>query len=409
MRDDGRIAIIVAVSSLNVGGPQRSLLSLLNEIDSTEFKIDLVILNPARDDLREFIPVHVNVVATPRLVTAATLPKDEFIASVACLLRALPMHASLRLLGGLLWGVARRRSASNVRQRVWRICAPYLPGLGKAYDVGIGVLGLSTYALVDLVQADRKYHWIRSDSRMLDRDRSIEASYFSVIDGAVAVSSAVKDAFLEVYPEFELPIRVFKNDTSSLRVLEASPLRHWENTESSQVRLLTVTRLDPLKGLELAVEACSILMARGYSVSWLVLGEGPHRAEIEKQILQFGVKDSFRLLGSELDVGKYLQVADVFVHPSRAEGRSNSVEEARAFGKAIVATCYPTVVDQVEHGVNGLVAEMSGVAVADAVEALILDFPYRLRLGRAAASAYATERENPNTLFTDISAGLVSE
>ena len=409
MRDDGRSAIVVVVSSLNVGGPQRSLLSLLNEIDSTKFKVDLVILNPARDELRDFIPGHVNVVATPRLVTAATLPKDEFIASLARLLRAFPMHVSLRVLGCLLRGLVTRRSASSVRQRVWRVCAPYLPRLGNAYDVGIGVLGLSTYALVDLVQADRKYHWIRSDSRMLDRDRSIEASYFSVVNGAIAVSSAVKDAFLEVYPEFDRPIRVFKNDTSSLRVLEASPLRHWGKTGSSQLRLLTVTRLDPLKGLEIAAEACSILLGRGYSVSWLVLGEGPHRAEIEKQILQLGVENSFRLLGSELDVGKYLQVADVFVHPSRAEGRSNSVEEARAFGKAIVATCYPTVVDQVEHGVNGLVAEMSGVAVADAVEELILDVQYRIRLGRAAASAYAAEREDPNTLFTAISASSVSE
>lgn len=407
-----RSEIAIVVSSMAVGGPQKSLLGLLERIDPDLHHVHLFVLDPAKDSLAPFVPDHITLLPTPPVVTAATLPRGR----AAWALRKLFQHLCrahrwiplLRLVSAVTWGALSRAPGQQVRQRVWSTVGPILPSVPGRFDAALGVLGLSTYAAVDLVQARHKYHWVRSDSRILDRDHDLEKRYFGHLSGALAVSPTVDEIFTEIFPELRGRTRVYKNDIPT-RLQLASDSLEWPAANLGTLKLLTVTRLDPLKGLDLAVEACAQLEELGLAVSWVVLGSGTEEANLRRLVTSRGQDERFHLIGTVLDTSAYLALADIYVHPSRTEGRSNAVEEARARGKAIIATSYPTVVDQVTDGVNGLVCEINAHSLTAAIARLGNDSLLRARIGAAAAKAYESERDDPNWLLVHLARGNVPQ
>ena len=59
---------------------------------------------------------------------------------------------------------------------------------------------------------------------------------------------------------------------------------------------------------------------------------------------------------------------DVYVQPSRYEGKAVTVTEAQILGKPVVITNYPTAKSQVEDGINGYICGLEPKEIADGVE-----------------------------------------
>ncbi|WP_164860565.1 glycosyltransferase [Rhodococcus sp. X156] len=401
-----KTSVLVVVSSMAIGGPQKSLIGLLDRLDYELLCVDLMVLNGRTGPLSAFVPSSVRVIDTPRRVVAATLPSAEMARSLGVLLRSLSLRTLPAAIWELLKGVSERRGWQRVRQRVWRVVSRELPRVPGTYDAAFGILGLSTYAIVDLVDARFKYHWVRSDTRVLERDEVVDREYYDKLAGAVAVSKQCAEIFQDMYPSIRGNMAVYKNDIPRGIGLEGSidtaPLRGGSFT------LLTISRLDHLKGLDLAIGACAALVERGFSPRWIVLGEGPERVKLEKMIRARDLCDFFTLPGSVLNTIPYLERADIYVHPSRTEGRSNAVEEARALGKPIVATAYETVADQVADGVTGVVCAIDSLAIADAIERLLAEPSVGRRLGEQARHAYDSETCDPDVLMRMACLGDVS-
>ncbi|MBD3688640.1 glycosyltransferase family 4 protein [Nanchangia anserum] len=100
--------------------------------------------------------------------------------------------------------------------------------------------------------------------------------------------------------------------------------------------ILTIARLAPQKGIDLAVEASALLAASGCHHAWHICGDGPLRAETEDAIARSGAP--VHLDGHCDDVASRLMRCTVFVQTSRSEGQPVAVQEALAAGCAIVAT-----------------------------------------------------------------------
>jgi glycosyltransferase involved in cell wall biosynthesis len=93
--------------------------------------------------------------------------------------------------------------------------------------------------------------------------------------------------------------------------------------------LLCVCRLDPQKGVDVAIRA-----VRELPDAWLVvLGEGPQRAELEAL-----AGERVYMPGRVPDVAAWLRRADVLVHPVRWEGFGLAVLEAMLAGVPVVAS-----------------------------------------------------------------------
>ena len=140
-----------------------------------------------------------------------------------------------------------------------------------------------------------------------------------------------------------------------------------------------------MKGCDIAVEAARLLREQGRRFCWVVLGEGPERARLTRQIRRSGLQDMFLLPGARQNPYPWFRAADLYVCASRYEGKSLVVEEAQLLGCPVVTLPCTGVEEQVEDGVSGLIVSGSAPELAAAIASLMDDAQRRAAFGRRAA------------------------
>ena len=149
--------------------------------------------------------------------------------------------------------------------------------------------------------------------------------------------------------------------------------------------VLTIARLAPQKGLDLLLEAATLIKQRGIDFTWLVAGDGPLKAQLNQQIATAALP--VKLLGRREDIGALLSQADVVVQTSYWEGQPLTLREAMQAGRAIVATDVGGSAYTLA-GCGQLVEPQAG-PLADAVVAVISDPKRRESLEAASRAAVA--------------------
>ena len=149
--------------------------------------------------------------------------------------------------------------------------------------------------------------------------------------------------------------------------------------------LLTIARLAPQKGLDLLLEAATLIKQRGIDFTWLVAGDGPLKAQLNQQIDDAALP--VKLLGRREDIGALLSQADVVVQTSYWEGQPLTLREAMQAGRAIVATDVGGSAYTLA-GCGQLVEPQAG-PLADAVVAVITNPQRRETLEAASRAAVA--------------------
>lgn len=129
-------------------------------------------------------------------------------------------------------------------------------------------------------------------------------------------------------------------DTSVFRLSSRTDARAELGLNPESEIIVFVGWLAPTKGLRELLDAVIRLLASRPRLQLFCIGEGDLRAELEARAAQAGAGDHVRFLGrrSSAEVARCLAAADVFCLPSYAEGCPNSVIEALACGRPVVAT-----------------------------------------------------------------------
>ena len=150
------------------------------------------------------------------------------------------------------------------------------------------------------------------------------------------------------------------------------------------VMVVAVSRISREKGLFTLCDAAMNLRERFHSLKFVVVGEGPHRAELQARATK-QAPGQFAFAGKQLDVAPLLQAADVFVHPSLHENCPVSVLEAMSCGRPVIASAVGGIPELIEHEESGLlVPPGSAGALADGLARLATDGGLRWKLGEAA-------------------------
>jgi len=164
------------------------------------------------------------------------------------------------------------------------------------------------------------------------------------------------------------------------------------------VRLITVARLAPEKGVDALLNAVGLLAAERDDFELHIVGDGPARDSLRMQARALGIHDRVAFHGHVEDVAAHLQEADVFVLTSRSEGLGIAAIEAMAASLPVVANSVGGLPEVIVDGVTGLLvppppgrgaqAEPDPAAVATAI-AYILDRPQLAEsMGRAGRRRY---------------------
>ena len=392
--------ILFVISNLNIGGPQKSLLALTDILDYNKFNVDILSIKP-NGTLKDYFNKNINFLEPQMLLESITIPTDSIGKTIIYLIKKAKLLIFTDIVFSIIKHIFIKKNMNQERQKIWKKYKNNLPKLSKKYDAAFGILGMSTYVVSDIVSADNKYHWIRSDARILNRNQDIDEEYFKKMTGFLAVSYETAKIFEELYPFSKHNMNVMYNYIPINYYNKMSYDDELLKSSNEYTKLLTISRLDPLKGLDFAIEACKILIDKGYKIKWYILGDGKYRYEIENLIDKNNLTDFFILLGFQKNTLAFINDADIVVHPSRTEGKSNAVDEAKYVGKPIVATRYDTVAEQIKENQTGLISELNGVSLADKIELLLNDSILQNKLIENCLNEQQHE-EDPNEFFLNL-------
>jgi glycosyltransferase involved in cell wall biosynthesis len=143
--------------------------------------------------------------------------------------------------------------------------------------------------------------------------------------------------------------------------------RALEKPWTSELRILTVGRLDPEKNPLLLPEILRRLRTRDARWRMTVVGEGVLEQAVRERSSELGVQESLELLGyvpSGAALWECYRSSHVFLHVSTTEGLPQVLFEAQAAGIPIVATDVGGVSAALQHGAAGLLIQPNSVEPA---------------------------------------------
>ena len=181
-------------------------------------------------------------------------------------------------------------------------------------------------------------------------------------------------------------------DTKKIAVRRsAAELKRELKISSHQPVLGAVGRMVPIKGFNLLLEAARLILAEEPNVRFLLIGDGPQRADYEAQSEALGLTDTVQFLGFRSDVTDIINLLDLFVMTSYHEGIPTVLLEAMVMRKAVVATNVGGIPEVIEDDVSGVLITPGDInSIASACIQVLRDSKLRERLG-SAAKAYVEE------------------
>ena len=362
--------VLISTFDMEIGGVERSLINMLSEFDYKNNNVDLMLYSHSGDFL-SLLPKGFNLL--PEINEYKTFRqgigqvfKNRFY-GIGCGRVLAKVISSIN-------GKIKKSSEIGYYQMqfMWKYSMKHLPKLEKKYDVAISYLW-PHYFVAEKVSAKKKIAWIHTDFSTIETDIKEDLRIWNKFDNIVAVSEECKNSFLNKYPSLNNKVSVIENITSPEFINKMSQENvEKEIADNKSFKLISVARLSHAKGIDNAVRALKILKDRGLNnIKWYVVGYGGDEEMIRSLIKENNLEDSFILLGKKINPYPYMKVCDVYVQPSRYEGKAVTVVEAQILSKPVLITNYPTAKSQVKEGYDGVICDLSVEGIANAVESLI--------------------------------------
>ncbi|MBO5067191.1 MAG: glycosyltransferase [Clostridia bacterium] len=369
--------VLIVSSSLSTGGLEKCLINLCDSFDYNKYEVDLYLFNEGRALLEK---LNKNVNLLPDSPYYADVYNCSFGKSIKILIKKKKFGLALYR----IWRFLRNRfGVKKFSLHDWKQMKKTMLKIDTHYDVAIGFEEESAdYYVADCVDATVKIGWIHTDIKKINTNKTLDKFAFDKLNYVVTVSNNSLNSLIEEYPLFK---EKFKHIAIPrlLNYKEIDNLSKEPNLmQKSEINLLSVGRLVELKGFHLCVPVCKRLIDEGFNVKWYVAGEGPFRTEIEKEIENLDIKESFVLLGNCDNPYSLIKSADICVQPSSYEGQSVAVFEQKYFGKPVVVSNIPSNLEMIENYVNGIVVDRTVDDIYRGVKELVCNDELRERLAK---------------------------
>lgn len=354
--------ILILMHYMELGGAESALLGLLQSVDPERVDVDVFIYSH-RGELMKFIPREkVNLLPEVEAYSLTEKPLGDVVRTGCWRL------VIARMLGR--WHTDEfgkkhvgdknpNESGTFFQQReTVRVLPKIQPGV--EYDLAISFL-TPHFVVLNNVRAKKKIGWIHTDYTRILVDVDAELKMWERLDYIASISEEVGNRFCEVFPSLRPKLLQIEN------ILNADFIRRRaeEHTISlcddpSTVCLLTIGRFSPPKKMEDIPSICKKILDKGLHVKWFIIGYGSKEIEnvVRENAKKEGVEDNVVILGKKDNPYPYINACDIYVQPSRYEGKSITVREAQILCKPVIVTNYPTAGSQIQTGVDGLIVSM---------------------------------------------------
>ena len=406
---------------MEIGGAEMALVGLLQALDYTKYDVDLF-LHAHRGEMMQFIPKEVNL-----------LPEKKEYAHIECPMKQALLDGCWGVLFGRLkakWLTKRYLCKKGVTesaaglQYVADCVSPFLPSLHKygEYDMAISFLQPHNY-VAEKVRAKKKICWIHTDYTRIDINVEQELPVWNAYDHIISISPDVTKTFLQVFPSLSNKIVEMENilspefvrkrseefqvefNDNEFRALKARlcgkasknpnanddadnnfPLTTKRSPLNvNYVNILSVGRFCEAKNYDNVPNICSRIISKlatdskrytlnsKLSIRWYIIGWGGDEELIRRKIEEAGMQDHVIILGKKFNPYPYIKACDIYVQPSRYEGKSVTVREAQMLCKPVVVTNYPTAKSQIQDGIDGKIVPMDNEGCAQGLADFIMN------------------------------------
>ena len=366
--------IFINMHYMEVGGAERALLGLLNALDVNRVDVDLFI-NQHTGDFMPLIPEKVNLLPEMRGYNAIERPMKQILQEgqlgiFYARLKARRQHAKYNK---TLTGMARRMDSSAF-QYVADAVQPFLPsldGLGE-YDLAISFITPHNIVL-NKVKSKKRIAWIHTDYSAIHVNVDKELPVWAGYDYIASISPDCKRSFLKLFPSLEKKIIDIENILSPEFVRQQAELLDVsDEMQSGGLKLLSVGRYTQAKNYENVPDIARRIVNAGYSnLRWYIIGFGGLESLIRQKIAEAGMENHVILLGKKDNPYPYIKACDIYVQPSRYEGKSVTVREAQILCKPVIVTNYTTAGSQIQDGIDGVIVPLQNEACANGIISVV--------------------------------------
>lgn len=384
--------ILIIGPGMEIGGVERSLIGLLNSIDYRKYNVDLMLLSHTGEFMSLINP------------QVSLLPEEKKYALISLPISTLLKHGHVQIAAIRLWAKAYgalRAKVKHTESMNITICKKIITKIvhnnPKHYDIAFGFFAPHFY-LEDKVDADVKIGWVHTDYTNLIERPDVEyiVDMWEKLDAIACVSEQVKQSFDSLFPSVKNKTIVVENILSQEFVKQQANNRTVESEmpKGDYTRILSVGRFCNAKAFDLIPEVCSILIRQGYPIRWYLLGYGPDEHLIRRRIQEHQVEEYVIVLGKKENPYPYMKTCDLYVQPSRYEGKAVTVVEAQILNKPVMITRYATASSQVDEGIDGHICEQGVDGIVDGVKHMIDHPEYcQLLIANTMKRQYGNESE----------------
>lgn len=363
--------ILIISHAMELGGAERSLLGLLDSINYDQYEVDLFLLRQ-EGELLSLIPEQVHMLPEIPAYTVLARPMEQTFREGHVILTAARMVGKIKADN---YAKKHHHTESAVAiEYSHKYTKRFMPGIQSdiEYDLAISFL-TPHYFVAEKVRAKKKIAWIHTDYTKIGINQPSELKMWERMDHIISISDAVTESFLKVFPTLKekmvlieniLPQKLVRYQAEALDVTQEIP-------ENDGVKLLTIGRFSSPKKIEEIPEICSRICESCLNVKWYLIGYGGMEDIIKENITRFHMEDHVIILGKRDNPYPYIKACDIYVQPSRYEGKCVAVREAQMLGKPVIITNYPTASSQLEDGVDGIIVPMEVLACADGIVEVI--------------------------------------
>lgn len=308
-----KIKILFRHRSMEMGGVEKVLLALLNNLDPQKFEMTICLtLNQGK--LRDEIPGHVRKVYL-------TDGKEDF--SNNSLLQKLQL-------------IARRIKLRKLKNN------PAIADkiLKDTYDIEIGMDYRDYDAILSSTHTQsKKIGWFHSEINVPKFQPLVPGilKSFPQFDHMVYCSHKIKDMMHQYYPTLDYPAETVIINPIPIEEIKRKAEEKLDQFPEGPV-FVSIGRLHSRKGYHKLIEAHKRLIDEGFHHSIIVIGDGGEMKNLRAQAAENNVEKTFILVGNQMNPYPYIKKADYFVLPSESEAWPLVIAEALILQKPIVAT-----------------------------------------------------------------------
>lgn len=372
--------IFIASHCMELGGAERSLLGILSSIDYKNYEVDLLLYRHT-GELLKYIPKEVNLLPEDKQMSMLAIPFIN-------VLKKGQISMALGRYKGKKKAIKFEEEHANGKESMVMIdyshkyTVPHLKKrINKKYDLAISFL-TPHYYVADKIDAKVKLAWIHTDYSNYLLDVKSELEMWGKYDYIASISQKCTEGFLKVFPQLKDKIVEISNINAEQLIRKQAEEETAEDMKvgAKELCLCSIGRFAYAKNFDHIPAIAKIMRQQKISFKWFIIGYGGEENLIREKIRENHMEDTVIILGKKANPYPYIKKCDIYIQPSRYEGKAVTVLEAQMLKKPVVITEFPSSDSQLENAVDGMIVPMDDEGCADGIIQVIKDQQLRDKL-----------------------------